>query len=393
MNDQLAGIDRPEEAVLARLRKVADGQAEAAVPVQGLAGVLRRSRRRHRTRLAGVSVATVLSTTIGVGAISAAQGREWPGRVIDAAGRATGIIAGEPACDQVRTVGPEDAGALRYLLMGSDTSPTVDIVQWRPCAHPLAPSTPTPYSGRSADPVRSWVRLGALGEVKRSLTLWRGLPPGISQDVADRVSTRRPTDVGDPGTVLDPPFREIEVRGVTGTLAGVEADTLLWTEPGGDRWALTSRGIGAAELAAIAADLRLDGEPRLSSATARDLDPLEVPDRRPTIDDTVTEFSACYYPGADGNCGVQLVVRPVDIELPWQSRPRGGISQIRQIPALLDGALPDRLTSVTWQPADGVEAELRFSDETDLQNALYLAAGVGPAAADDPRLRDADRTN
>lgn len=110
------------------------------------------------------------------------------------------------------------------------------------CPLPERPDRPV----MRPDPVWTLARAGADGRVDAVVTLFRGLPDGISQQVADRTSKRLPTDGNDPGTVLDPAYQAVEVRGTTGTLVErrpavrFEATRVIWTEPSLGTWSLQS---------------------------------------------------------------------------------------------------------------------------------------------------------
>jgi hypothetical protein len=194
-------------------------------------------------------------------------------------------------------------------------------------------------------------------------------------------------DHGDPGTVLDPPYWAIQVRGRTGTAVGSQADSLIWAEPGGTRWSLTSRGVSPAQLLDIAEAMVLTGpDPALPDAADRDLHPLAVP-TRPKLPGQVwvTDFAACYRAagaGAGADCSLRLTVR--EDELPWQTRPVGRLVRLAGgAPALLSAPTDP---SLVWQPARGVQAILSGPGLATAR-LLAIAGTIEPAAPSDPRLQ------
>jgi hypothetical protein len=269
------------------------------------------------------------------------------------------------------------------------------------------------------DPVWTLARTGPSTAVDAVVTLYRGLPEGVSQEVADRTSQRLPTDGGDPGTVLDPPFQAIEVRGTTGTLAtrpgGNRPDTLslVWTEPGGAQWSLQTEGLTASQLVAVAGRLEPSaggfdpGERRVyryaDVTTATLAMPFwyrfDVPARPDVRVSEVSWYSYLFARTAGRAAGTSLFTSVHAPSPDWddwrvQVQPGDRIVDVDGREALLAGAsfralmfdLPGgALVSMSLRDA-GMDPITTSAAVEELQAA---AAALAPVAADDPRLADA----
>jgi hypothetical protein len=154
----------------------------------------------------------------------------------------------------------DDTASVRFLPPGTPSEVTFRMES--DCPLPERADRPV----MRPDAVWTLARTGADGRIDAVVTLYRGLPEGISPQVADRTSLRLPTDGNDPGTVLDPPYEPAAVRGTTGTLAERPLATrsvptsLIWAEPSHGMWSLQAFGLTSPEVVAIADRLRVRGD-------------------------------------------------------------------------------------------------------------------------------------
>ena len=312
-----------------------------------------------------------------------------------------------------RPTASDDTAGVRFLPPGTPSEVTFRMES--DCPLPERDDRPV----MRPDPRWTIARIGADGKVDAVVTAYFGLPDGISRQVADRTSQRLPTDGNDPGTVLDPPFRAVEVRGTTGTLAERPAVgtflpvSLVWTEGNGREWSLQSFGLTASELVGVADRLEpetdglVPGEKRVfryADVAAADLvSPFwyrfDVPSRP---DVTVGEVSWSAYlfvrtPGRVAGTSVFTEVR--DEAAPWQDwrtqvRPGDGITDVDGREAVVSR---DGLQVLTFDLPDGAHVVMSLRDAasepvggaaavTELQDAARALTAV---PADDPRLRGA----
>lgn len=297
----------------------------------------------------------------------------------------------------------DDTRAVRYLPAG----PVEQVRYYASSSCVLAERDDRPVQRPQA--VWTMARLDGSARVRASATLWRGLAQGVSRQVADRTSQRLPTDQGDPGTVLDPPFEQVQVRGVSGTLvrgAGRrqgEGDvlTVVWTEPGGRQWSLSASGLDAAALVALADGFDVEGDRVTARVEGADV---VTPDRArtasvpasswmrldvPAVPGDVTPGDVVWTPSlsavrptASGRVVVG-VVAPDPWTVPWQAQVRRGdrLVDVGDALGLLD---PDG--RLVWTTAGGGRAELAALTAVPEQVLLDVAASVEPVGADDPRL-------
>ena len=334
-------------------------------------------RRRHLTARRMVPLLAAIAVLV-VGVVQVIG----PSTVFAPVARLLGISP--DGCGASREISPRSADGARYLVSAPPGWEVLSrAVQTRVCIAPLGPGDPTPYASWSdVDPVRSWVRTTPDGMVAAFVTLWRGLSPGVSQAVANRTSLRTPSDHGDPGTVLDPPYQAVQVRGTTGTEVNGPGGALVWSEPDAARWSLTGEGLSPAQLRDIADALVLTGpDPIIPDAAARHLAPLAIPARPKVPSATwLTEFDVCYRaPGQTTGCGLRLSV--AQNELPWQTQMEGFIVRVGRVPALVSG----QFGGVVWQPARGVQVILN-APGMPFDQLLAIAGTIAPVTAGDPRL-------
>ena len=282
------------------------------------------------------------------------------------------------------------------------------------CPLPERPDRPV----MRPDAVWTLARVGSAGTVDAVVTLYRGLPEGISQQVADRTSQRLPTDGNDPGTVLDPPYAAVEVRGTTGTLVEgrgrFEGTRVIWTEPSRGTWSVQSFGLTTTDVLAIAGRLRVvgdhlePGEPLVSTPSeGRAGDPglplwylLEVPTPpQVTVGEVVrTAVLRARMPGRDaGTTLFTSVQQPFPGAQDWRVlvRPGDEIVEVSGLDALVSR---DGVTGLLFDLPSGAQAGLSLRAGATMEpvstrsavDALRAAAeSLVAVPLDDPRLRDA----
>jgi hypothetical protein len=298
------------------------------------------------------------------------------------------------------------------------------------CRGPLDPGAPAPYNDpRHTRPLWTLADVDSNQTVIGTVTLWRSLPPGVSQAVADRTAPRTPTDGGDPGTVLEPTFEPVAVRGTTGTLvhgadaaAGDAGTALVWTAPDGQVWSVTGRAVERADLLDVAQGLAIDGdraEPgsmRLRAAEATGAagtasDPgtathpgaaqswvrLDVPQQgfEPAGDTTVWEPSLMV--SVEGPGGVVSGMSFTTSGLPWQADPEPGSRLVTvdggpalavgiESEALLRWTLPSGANAVAKGHVESASGAPTGSSDDAVAALVRLAEALRPVPADDPRL-------
>ena len=306
----------------------------------------------------------------------------------------------------------DDTAGVRFLPPGTPSQVTYRMES--DCPLPERADRPVMHP----DPVWTLARTGPSTAVDAVVTLYRGLPEGVSQQVADRTSQRLPTDGGDPGTVLDPPFEAIAVRGTTGTLAtrpgGNRPDTLslVWTEPGGEQWSLQTEGLTASQLVAVAGRLEPSaggfepGERRVFRyADIRDADVatpfwyrLDVPPREVTVSEV--SWSAYLFARTPGRtAGTSLFTQIHGPATGWddwrvQIQPGDRIVDVDGREALFSRAF---FRALMFDLPGGAVGSISLRDARTaplttpaaVEELRAAAAALAPVAADDPRLADA----
>lgn len=373
------------------------------------AGSVTASRRRVARRAAPAVAALAITT---VGAALALPGTTLGDRVgAVAAGALERITGDDPVlCGSQRPPSErDDLSAVRYLPAGRAPDSMLLSVAGL-CVGFIGPAVPAPIDDAwDTQPRWSVADVDADGTVRRVLTVWRSLPPGVSADVADGRSTRSATDAGDPGTVLDPPYRRVTLRGREGTLVRATSGltrgpALTWTEADGRRWSVTGVGVADDDVLTFAQALRIEGgaaEPTRSaivpSWTARGatapageawwrLDVPSADDRRPPDGPAPVEA-----PWLRATFGAPTADDVLSFEantgaFPWQA----GLAVGDRV-VTLDGGTPavvrlaDREEpSLQWTLPSRVDATVVGGQ--DVERLVALADSVEPVPDGDPRL-------